>query len=194
MRNDYLSQLVARLVSIDREVDDSLEGCSAELLNQSPGAKKWSIGQILQHVILWNEAYFPQLERVGQSNYRKSGWEKVPVLGWIRGWWLRRAVRPGRRLRSRTRSQFEPQGGNLPVGIISEFVLNNQKLIGYINSVDQLDDHRKIRITSPVGKTVTVNLANCLRMMVDHEERHLRQLRKALKDLDEPKSKPDTSD
>ncbi len=185
MRNEYLSQLVDRLVSVYKEVDDTLDDCSSEQLNRPPGPKKWSIGQILHHVILWNEAYFPQLERVSQSNYRKSGWEKIPFLGWIRGWWLRRSVRPSRRLRSRTKDRFKPEDGTLPVGIISEFVLNNQKLIGYMNSVDQLDDHKKIKITSPAGKSFTMNLFNCLNMMVDHEERHLKQLRKAKGDLEQ---------
>ena len=193
MRNEYLSHLVDRLVSIYKEVDDTLDNCSSEQLNQPPSPRKWSIGQILQHVILWNEAYFPQLERVSQSDYRKSGWEKIPVLGWFRGWWLRRSVRPGRRLRSRTKNDFQPQDGNLPVGIISEFVLNNQKLIGYINTVDQLDDHKKIKVTAPTGKSFTMNLFNYLKMMVDHEERHLRQLRKVQRDLD-LKNKPGTSD
>ena len=81
MTQNDLSPYLQRAKTVSEAVDFQIATLSKEQLNWRPNAKTWSIGQIINHLMVSNECYFAPLQEVIAGKKISTFWEKLPF--WV---------------------------------------------------------------------------------------------------------------
>ncbi len=143
-----------------------------EQLNLKPGGK-WSIAQIIDHIIVTNESYFPVVRKIREGKY------SVPLIGKINfisnffGNFILKSVQPERR-KMKTFSVWEPTDNNISKDILDRFFTHQAKLKSLI--LDSADLVKKNTvISSPVNKYIVYKLDKAFDIIITHEKRHFEQ-------------------
>lgn len=177
MPNEFIESLTARIDEVTRKAGEEFGSLTAAQLNWKPSEKSWSIAQCLDHIIVSNETYFPQLETVIDGRWRNSFWQNFPFLPGLWGKMILNGVLPNGKRKSKTFKIFEPASSGIPVSIVKEFTSHNQTLKGFMekSSRANLD---KIVLCSPASRTIIYSLRNTFLILTAHEERHFLQAKR----------------
>jgi uncharacterized damage-inducible protein DinB len=184
----HINSIVKRIEAVSQEAELGFGAFTADQLNWQPGPGQWSIGQCLEHLIISNKQYFPQLKELASNTKHFSFWERLP--GWSRlcGAIMLRYVTPSPRFRLPAPKGFLPPHSAVNPEIVSIFKAHNQQLIKYMQAVRNLEYDRP-RITSPVASFVTYSLRDAFSLLANHEERHLRQAQQVMRQAGFPSGK-----
>src|SRR5215203_1477075 len=108
-----MNKLVENYITSFQNNSESFRSAFGELtsnqLNLKPNAGSWSIAQILDHLIVTNESYYPVFERV------KAGKNKVPWIGNLPfvhkaiGNMIADSLKPETKRKTKTFKIWEPQ-------------------------------------------------------------------------------------
>jgi hypothetical protein len=170
---------VQSLQNSSRQVRESFSGLNEAQLNWKPEAKKWSIGECIDHLVTTNQKYFPALEKITSGAYMNSFWQRVSPFSGFFGNVLKKGVSPDTVKKMKTAKVFEPTNSSEPLSIISEFVKNNEELSAFIRKLEDVD-LRKIKICSPVSSFITYSLDDMLTIITIHEQRHINQAKRVM--------------
>jgi hypothetical protein len=144
-------------------------------LNWKSGEKSWSIGQIIDHMIVSNRKYFPALRKAFSKEYKPSFWEKFNPLTRSTGKQMIGNLGPHSKQKYLTAKLFRPTKGMITENVIQSFQKMQEELLDIIS---QIDDTTKVRIvTSPVANLVTLKVEDVISIITEHEKRHLQQAR-----------------
>lgn len=150
----------------------------ADQLNWKPGADKWSVGQCFDHLLVSNGEYFPIFDRVLQgAKTTNTIWESLPGLPRLWGRMLIKSVSPEGRRKQKAPRILAPTTSAVDPGIITRFVDQQERVVGYLNTMTAVDAEKTI-ITSPVARVITYSLLDACRVIVAHEQRHILQARR----------------
>lgn len=150
------------------------DGVSETQLRRRPAANSWSVAECLEHLIATGEAYYPRVQHA-----IKHG-PAVPAAHTYQprvfGRWFIQLAGPTSRWRLRARAPFQPQ----PVqsDTIRRFVTQQSALLTLLERAHQTDLNRAC-VPSPLSRWLTLTLGECLDMLVVHQQRHIRQARRA---------------
>jgi len=175
-----LSEIIAEAEQVRRNANATFGALSAEQINWSPSTGEWSIAQCLDHLILLNEPYFPQIDKILSGQRRTSLWERVPLLPAFFGQLVLTAVQPESEKKVKARPAFAPVSSSIDIGILVRFSTHQQDLIRRMRATAELPIE-KIIITSVVSPFVTYSLLDAYRILVAHERRHLRQAERVMR-------------
>ncbi|MBX3043317.1 MAG: DinB family protein [Candidatus Kapabacteria bacterium] len=143
-------------------------------LNFKRNSKEWSIGQIIDHLIVINSSYFPIFDDLLTGKY------KTPFIGNINfivdylGNMILRSVSPDRAKKGKTFLIWEPTKSSLDNSIFEKFKLAQSRLYQYIVSLEKLSAENTV-ISSPASNLVVYKLPVALDIILLHEERHFNQ-------------------
>jgi hypothetical protein len=171
---ENLASLVSAASAINDQASASFGDLTAEQLNWKPSPDKWSIAQCLEHLVTANVAFFPTFDKVISGEKKKTFWESLPWLPGLWGKLLIKSVAPETTRKLKAPKIFEPATSNVDKAIISRFIDQQNRVIGYMNATKDLDPE-KITISSPVTNLITYSLMDAYRIIVNHEKRHLLQ-------------------
>lgn len=174
MENNFLEELTARLDNVTESVEKDFGSLTASQLNWKPSVEKWSIAQCIDHIIVSNETYFPQLETIITGRWRNSFWQNMPMLHKLWGNIMIKAVSPDTVKKVNTFKIFQPASSGIPLSIIKEFTSHNHTMKEFIEK-SHYANLDKIVITSPVSRFITYSLHDAFIILVSHEERHYKQ-------------------
>ena len=147
-------------------------------LNWKPAADKWSVGQCFDHLLTSNSEYFPIFDRVLQGQKTSNTiWESLPGLPRFWGQMLIKSVSPDATRKQKAPKIFAPTTSAVDAGIIPRFIDQQERVIGYLNTITAVDADTII-ITSPVARVITYSLLDACRVIVAHEQRHILQARR----------------
>jgi DinB family protein len=173
------SEVIAEAEQVGRTARAAFGALSAEQINWKPSSNEWSIAQSLEHLILLNTSYFPQIEKILADERRPSLWERVPLLPTFFGRLVLAAVQPESKRKVKARPAFTPASRQIDVGIVTRFLTHQENLIRLMKATAHLPIE-KIIITSAVSPVVTYSLFDAYRILIAHEFRHLRQAENAI--------------
>lgn len=148
-------------------------------LNWKPAPERWSIAQIMDHIITTNESYFPVFERIKKGSYHNPGMGKIPFIPSLMGKMILKTVRPETKRKSKTFGNWEPVQSNITLDITERFVRHQQALKVHIQSMENFLG-RNIIIHSPLSKYIVYPLEDAIEILEVHEVRHLNQAREVL--------------
>ncbi len=148
-------------------------------LNWKPGPDRWSIAQVIQHIITTNESYFPVFNEVIKDTYKNPLAGKIPLIPYLMGKLVLKYVQPDMKKRSRTVEIWEPSYSIISLEIIEQFNIHQEGLISKINSLEFFLN-KDLIIHSPANKNIIYPLDTAIEILVSHEERHLNQAREIL--------------
>ena len=170
--------LKAEADAVNAEARALTTGMDAAALMRRPSDGGWSVGEILEHLILTADAMIPLaeaavggLERAGRKATRPTG------LG-LMGWLLVKSLEPPPRMKTKTIRPFEPLEVSDPLGLTDRFLETNATLDRLVARATGLATGA-VKLTSPFNARVTYNLYAALRIVLVHARRHLWQARAA---------------
>ncbi len=182
MSKDWITR-IDRNTSLFKE---NFQELSYEDLNWKPDTESWSIGQIIEHIILINESYFEVFTKL------KSGSLKLPFTARfeiINSFFLKlisNATEPTRLKKMKTMTPWNSKEVVVSKDIFHRFTNNQETLKKHI--ID-LGDHIKNKsvIYSPMFKGITFPVDEFIEEMVNHELRHFNQAKEVLGKLEKYK-------
>lgn len=167
------------LDEISAAVQKEFGSLTVQQLNWKPNEKSWSVGQVLDHLMVLNKTYYPVLESLHQGTYELPWIAKVGFMVRFFGNFLHSSLQPDRKRKTRTFPLWEPRQSDIPADIVQQFVLHQQEFKGKImNSSDLLDRHAII--SSPANRNLVYTLQRAFDILVVHEKRHLEQAREIM--------------
>jgi hypothetical protein len=182
---EYIENLITKLEDVSRSAESGFGTLTPGQLNWKPSDNQWSIAQCLDHIIVSNETYYPQLEKIISGKWKNSLWQNMPYLHKMWGKILLKSVSPDTVKKVKTSRVFYPASSGIPRTIIKEFVSHNKSLTEFMIRSSQAN-HDKIVITSPVSAFITYSLRDTFTILTLHEERHLQQAKRVMDAADFP--------
>lgn len=176
---EQLQNIVSEINQLLRDTITSFGHLSTEQINWKPNAKIWSIGQCFDHLIVTNNLYFSNIQKVIDGTHRNNFFSKIPFGVDLIGALMKNSLNPNQRRKMKTFKVFEPSVGNIPTSIIDEFAENNRKLITMIEAVKDIDIH-KIKIAEPLSIALNLRLDAAFEILAMHEKRHFNQAKRVL--------------
>lgn len=184
--SESLSNLLAAAHTVTAEVQTHFGHLTPQQLNWKPDANQWSIAQCFEHLIAANESYFPTFEQVLTGRKQTTLWQRVPLLPSLFGKLVAQAVSPEAARKLKAPKIYTPASSNVDDAIIRRFVERQEQVIKYMNAMKDLPVE-KIIISSPVTDLITYSLLDACRIIVNHEQRHLLQAKRVLRQNEFPK-------
>jgi len=171
----YLSKQKDHLGSIKSYCNKVIDPMSIEQLNWKPEAKKWSVGQIMQHLIKLNEAYMqPVKDNLSSIDELDLDSERMYKNGYI-GTFLISLMGPESNIKLKSSEVFLPQDDPIEAELKEEFchsIKSVNDLIDDVNGVDLAE----LKINVPGNKLMRIRLGDAIKLIVEHMQRHVNQM------------------
>lgn len=174
MHNKHLEELIYRAEMVRQDVRDEFGNLSTFQLNWKPSPEQWSIAQCLHHIILADEAYLSDLDKILKGKYSRPLWSLIPGKSAFWGKLLLSLMKSDSGKKLQTPSVFEPSSSKLSEQILFDFDAHEQRVSDYLRKLDEVKNSN-LYIKSPISPYVTYSLRDLEEVMVLHHERHFRQ-------------------
>ncbi|CAN5159030.1 DinB family protein [soil metagenome] len=178
---------VAELLQDMAERTRQNKDAARELLMQ-PGAalnwrvdpQSWSVLECVEHLNLYGDFYLPEIERVSsKSTYASEPVFKSGILG---NYFAEMMLpRPGFK-KIKTFKDKNPLGSELEKTSIEKFILQQDKLTALLEKASHVSLNRTKAAIS-LSKYVKLKLGDILRVVVYHNQRHLKQAKRVLEQM-----------
>lgn len=176
MKTDKWTAALAQLTS---DYETKCAGLTSDQLNWKPNPKTWSAGQVIEHVILVNESYYPVFEALRSGTYKPSWMSKIGFMVRFFSNMILNSVEPTRKRKTRTLGIWNPSQSMIDENIAEHFTAHHQRMIDEITQLEPLLD-KGIIISSPANSNVVYPLEIALDIIISHERRHLNQILEVL--------------
>ncbi len=182
--NVLIKDCIIKLNENINRVESTFSFLPLEQVNWKPAQNVWSIGECISHLITTNELYFNKMN----ESVRNRGAENAQEIKYYQSFWgkiLAKAVDPEKVKKVKTFNVFMPSQSSISKSITGDYRLLTNQLIELVKTMNGIN-LRKIRISSPVSKLIILNLGDPLIIIPKHDERHLNQAEKLLKNKNFP--------
>jgi hypothetical protein len=171
-----IKRWLQQIDDVTHAVQEEFQILSSDQLNWKPNANSWSIGQVIDHLIVINKTYFPILEQLKKGTYKLIWLGRVNFIVRFFGDFILGTVNPDRKKKMKTLPIWEPTKSNVDPAIVSTFIEQQTLLKQNIqNSLALLE--RGAVISSPANRIIVYKLDRAFEIIVAHERRHLEQAR-----------------
>ena len=159
-----------------------------ELLLTAPGAGKWSVVQVLEHLNSYGRYYLPAIERSLRSN-RPAKETFTP--GWF-GNYFTKIMKPG--LDGKIRNKMSSPKDHRPTNdldinpVVSDFMNQQQKLLNLLEAAKQ-KNIGAIRTPISISRFIRLKVGDTFRFLIAHEQRHFVQIKATMQEIQETTGK-----
>jgi hypothetical protein len=181
LQRDLHHGLKERALASHREIAELARSLNPEQLVRRPPAGGWSVGEVLEHLCVAEEAYVPLVAEVLGRARPDAG---APLREWkpsFVGGILTRSLERPRRLPApkKIRPGASPRGG-----VVEKFLAQQSALVTRLDAAAGYD-WRALTLNSPlvpsfVRPLARMNLGDVFSVSVVHVERHTRQMERAI--------------
>ncbi len=173
--NDFITTWIDEINHQTDQLRNLFDSLTLDQLNQKPAADKWSVGEIVEHLIVSNRLYFEDFSSVGRGSYtniKGIGWKVIPKL---LGRMITKSITPVTTKKYRTVSAFKPTHSTHALAILDEFETMQEELVKLVDGL-RSSDLDKTYITSPASGMIVYSLRDALTIILNHEKRHIGQI------------------
>jgi hypothetical protein len=164
----------AELDEITQAFKQDFDTLSGDELNWKPNATTWSIAQIIQHLIVVNETYYPVLEQIRSNTYYTPRFGQIGFINRFFGNLILNSVQPEQKRKTKTFPIWEPELSAIRSDILNQFEKHQTELKHVIRSSEDLLARHTV-ISSPANRMIVYKLETAFDIMVAHEKRHFKQ-------------------
>ena len=160
------------LINITEDFKKSFGTLTHKQLNWKPAPNKWSVVQVIDHLIHTNDSYIPVIENLNSQN------RNIPVTGRFDflvnyfGNFIFKSVEPTRAKKIKTFPVWEPDSSDLPETILNKFEESQQRII---NTIEKNKDKFNAVISSPANKYIVYKFGKAVDILIMHGKRHYNQ-------------------
>jgi hypothetical protein len=170
----FINTMLQKGKEADAKVQTEFSDLPFQPLNWRPGPDQWSIAQCLDHLVVTDSTYFPALQKIAEGKYKMSAWERFSPFSGLCGRLMVNRITEQVHKKMIAPRVFQPSVSLINMGITERFHTHLQTLLDYIARCEK-EDLDKIIITSPSLKIVTYSLRNTIKILLQHEWRHIYQ-------------------
>ena len=123
-----LGGLLDELRAVTKDAREVFCGLSLSQLNWKPSAQQWSVGQCLDHLIVTNRCFFPDIERVAAGTYKTNLWGRVSPLSGFFGRFILKSLDPEKGRRTKAPRVFEPAQSDVAPDVLEQFTAHQEEL------------------------------------------------------------------
>jgi hypothetical protein len=174
---DFQEQLEA----VRREARDLATGLSHAEFNWRPDARRWSVGQCLEHLTLTARLYPEPIALMVVESRQRQGAGKRPYRRGLVAAWVIRGMEPPPGLRVRGPKWVEPPAALDPATVVEVFDAVHARLGALMREADGVS-LRHARMRSPFLPLLWFTLEQAFAVNLSHARRHLWQARQVLKE------------
>jgi len=167
---------IEEIDQITNSVKEEFGNLTADQLNWKPNPKSWSIGQVIDHLIVVNGTYDPIIKQLKEGTYKLIWLGRLDFIVRFFGYFILKSVNPDRKSRMKTLPIWEPGKSNIDANIVSRFAAQQSLLKEHIKNCSTLLDQGAV-ISSPANRIIVYKLERAFEIIVTHEQRHLEQAR-----------------
>ncbi|MCW5910996.1 MAG: DinB family protein [Cyclobacteriaceae bacterium] len=143
-------------------------------LNWKPNASTWSIAQVVHHLVVVNESYYPILEQIRNNNYYTPRFGQIGFINRFFGKLILSGVQPTQKRKTKTFPIWEPELSAIRSDILKQFEDHQTELKQVICNSEDLIAQGTV-ISSPANRIIVYKLETAYDIIVAHEKRHFRQ-------------------
>lgn len=162
------------LNEVTRSFQEAFGALTIDELNWKPNAATWSIAQIIHHVIVVNETYYPVLKQIRNNTYYSPRFGQIGFINRFFGKMILNSVQPTQKRKIKTFPIWEPELSTIRHDILAHFEKHQQELKTVIRRSEDLLTKNTV-ISSPANRMVVYKLETAFDIMVAHEKRHFQQ-------------------
>lgn len=176
--DERINHVIDEMRKISDDARSSFGSLSAEQLNWKPAEKNWSIGQCLEHLILTNEQFYPEFDKLAAGTRRNTFWENYsPFTGFFGRFLIKAVTEDSKKAKAPSKSIVPPS--ELPADIVGSFVLHIEKVNEKLTACADADREKTV-VTSPFLAVMTYKLDDAFSVLVEHTKRHIRQAKRVM--------------
>jgi DinB family protein len=181
MLQDLLLQLDQTTIEVG-----AFRALSPAQLAWRPSPEKWSVAHCIDHLTAQNTPYEAPLARA--LDHAKPGDNRRPLKMGLMGRLLFDSVDPEKMAKRKTKTppMFRPAPDPDLATLFERFQAAQRALRAALVRAQGVDA-QSVKVSSPALRWLRFNVATALRVLVVHEERHLRQIRRVMALPDFPK-------
>ena len=176
--DERISQITGDLRHVADDARATFGGLSSEQLNWKAAENSWSVGQCLEHIVITNEKFYPDLEKLASGSRRNSLIETWSPLTGFFGRFLIKAVSEDSK-KSKVPSNTVAPPSDIAPDIVDRFVLHIRDVNRKIEPCAGADRQRTV-LTSPFFFLATYSLDDAYTALVEHTKRHIRQAKRVV--------------
>jgi uncharacterized damage-inducible protein DinB len=162
---------------------EKLRSLDSRLLTEQPGAGRWSVAQVLEHLNFYSKFYIREIEaRLHRHNTVAS---ETFRAGWF-GEYFTNMMKPkeGGVVKNKMKamkSATPPPSVDGQTAL--ELFINDQHQLLNLLQVARSANLEKIRVPVSITRLITLKLGDTFRFFIAHEQRHFIQIQHTLEEL-----------
>lgn len=174
-RINYVTNEMEKIAADARESFGALRG---DQLNWKPAVNSWSVGQCLDHLILTNEQFYPEFDKITAGTRRNTFWENwSPFTGFFGRFLIKAVSEDSKKAKAPSKSIVPPS--DVSPDIVERFARNIAEVNERINACSETDRDKTV-VTSPFLFVMTYKLDDAYTVLVEHTKRHIRQAKRVM--------------
>ncbi|WP_420571037.1 DinB family protein [Kordia sp.] len=174
-------QLLQNLLELTREnlnAAESFKNQPIENLNWKQDAKSWSALECIEHLNRYGDFYIPELTTKISTSKHKSA--EVFKSNWL-GKYFSKTVSYSENLnKMKTFKSMNPLNSKLSIETLEKFINQQHQIIELLDKA-KLVNLDKTKTAISISKLIKLKLGDSFRVVIYHNERHIKQAEKALK-------------
>lgn len=156
----------------------SLQELQEDKLNQRLHNDSWSVLECIQHLNLYGNYYLPELEKHMLASTAKAA--TTFKSGWLGNYFAEEMLPKENMNTMKTFKSMNPIHSQLNKQVLDVFIQQQQKML-HLLSLAQQKSLSSIRIPISINKWIRIKLGDTFRFVIYHNERHIRQAQRVLK-------------
>ena len=162
--------------AVIQRVRDAASTLSPNDLTRQPPGGGWSVGEVLEHLIVSADSYLETLRPIVAAKDRDAVTTATMWKPSLMGGLLVNSFRSPRKRRA---PKIYRPGPSPRSGALEEFVARHEEL-GRLIAAAGDKEWRRVRLGSPVTPLIRMNLGDAFAVLVTHAERHAGQVERIL--------------
>lgn len=174
-------KLLQDLLEITREnlnTVENLKNQSTDYLNWKQNPESWSVLECIEHLNKYGDFYIPEITNKIKTSKHKSSEEFKS--NWL-GRYFSKSVSYNEDLnKMKTFKSMNPINSKLNIKTLEKFINQQHQIIELLDKSKNVNlDKTKTAIS--ISKLINLRLGDTFRVLIYHNERHIRQAEKTLK-------------
>lgn len=176
--DERISQIIDDLKHVADDARAAFGGLTSEQVNWKPSENSWSVGQCLEHIVITNEKFYPDLEKLAGGARRNSLIETWSPLTGFFGRFLINAVSEDSK-KAKVPSKTVAPPSDIAPDIVNRFVAHIEDVNRRVEACAGADRQKTV-LTSPFFFLATYSLDDAYTALVEHTRRHIRQAKRVV--------------
>lgn len=174
---DLIADLTGRTKQVIREAQE-LKTRSLKELNAKDSPESWSALECIEHLNLYGDFYLPEVEmRIRESGYAP---QKIFTSRLLGDYFAESMLPKGKMRKMKTFRDKNPLGSRLDKEVLTKFIEQQHKLLELLKESEEVSLNRT-RTSISISRWLKLKLGDTLRILVYHNQRHMKQAKRALR-------------